>query len=265
MLHRRAVMVVAILLACSGPAWSGAFLQPDGKGQIIVTGTFSAATTAFDEDGKVAPAHARLKLELDALVEYGLNGWMTLFAKPSVMAGGVYSPVPAYANGAGQTEMGARLRLLATSDGAGVISLQSALRFPGQRDSSNPAKGETDLQADLRLLGGYGFSYRGWSGFGDAQVGYRARLGDAADEMHLDLTIGLRPRPRVLLMMQSFNTMSLGSGRNGYPDTRYHKLQTSVVYDLTEAWSVQFGAIATIGGKNALEESGVLAGVWRRF
>jgi protein XagA len=45
----------------------------------------------------------------------------------------------------------------------------------------------------------------------------------------------------------------------------YEKLQLSAVYALTDIWSLQFGGYTTYAGRNALQENGVLLGVWRQF
>ena len=45
----------------------------------------------------------------------------------------------------------------------------------------------------------------------------------------------------------------------------YHKLQLSVVYDLTPQWAIQAGAFTTFAGRNALQENGILLGTWYKF
>jgi len=66
-------------------------------------------------------------------------------------------------------------------------------------------------------------------------------------------------------LLQSFNMMSDGHGRNGFPQQREHKLQTSVVYDIDTAWSVQLGSVVTVAGQNTTRDIGGFLGVWRRF
>jgi hypothetical protein len=43
------------------------------------------------------------------------------------------------------------------------------------------------------------------------------------------------------------------------------KLQESLIYDLSRAWSVQGGFFETVVSTNAGRELGPLAGVWYRF
>ena len=67
------------------------------------------------------------------------------------------------------------------------------------------------------------------------------------------------------MLAQSFNTVSNGSGENGFTDFRCHKLQLGVAYDLSARWSVSTGALATVDGVNAPREAGGFAGLWLRF
>ena len=67
------------------------------------------------------------------------------------------------------------------------------------------------------------------------------------------------------MLAQSFNTVSNGSGENGFTDFRWHKLQLGVAYDLSARWSVSTGALATVDGVNAPREAGGFAGLWLRF
>ena len=93
----------------------------------------------------------------------------------------------------------------------------------------------------------------------------RLRFGDPPNEVHADLTFGVRPVPRFLLLAQSFNTWSDGRGKGVFDRYRYHNLQASAVLDLDDHWSIQAGALGTAGGKNALRERGLLFGLWRKF
>jgi hypothetical protein len=74
---------------------------------------------------------------------------------------------------------------------------------------------------------------------------------------------GLRPLPRLLVMLQSFTSIVNGSLEFGH--VSWTKLQPSLVYELTPKWSVQIGGFVTVAGINAGRELGPTAGVWYRF
>ncbi|MEJ0094820.1 MAG: hypothetical protein WDN46_15760 [Methylocella sp.] len=99
---------------------------------------------------------------------------------------------------------------------------------------------------------------------GIAEAGYRFYGQNQPGEWHVDLTLGLRPTPRLLALLQSFSTISSGEGR-GFIQSSWHKLQTSLVYELSPAWSAQLGAFLTVVGVNAGREFGPLGALWYRF
>ena len=88
---------------------------------------------------------------------------------------------------------------------------------------------------------------------------------DRVDLRRIDRKEGLQPADRWLLLMQSFNVVSEGSGSWGYPSYAYYKLQLSAVYMLTPALSLQAGGYTTYWGRNALQENGLVLGAWYKF
>ncbi|MDQ6703114.1 MAG: hypothetical protein M3Z96_08455, partial [Pseudomonadota bacterium] len=82
-------------------------------------------------------------------------------------------------------------------------------------------------------------------------------------EWRIDLTMGLRPWPRLLMMLQSYTSIATGAGQFGHES--WTKLQPSLVYAIAPQWSVQIGGFITVAGINAGRELGPTAGVWYRF
>jgi hypothetical protein len=147
-----------------------------------------------------------------------------------------------------------------------VLSGQATVRVPGTVDNGNPAAvGYTGFDADLRALFGASFALGGLPAFVDVQLAQRFRTGGPPSEARLDLTFGLRTAEQWLILVQQFNVVSEGAGRAPFTSNNYHKLQISVVYDLAPQWSLQGGGFTTFAGRNALQENGVIAGVWYRF
>ena len=253
-----------ILPALAGSALAGAWTQPQGQGQAILSGAYSHSPFAFDENGDAVSIPDYEKFELSTFVEYGVTDHVTVVLRPQLQSVTINEPVGADRFGLGYSEFGARARLW--SGETSVFSGQIAARIPGAGDEDDPAAiGNTDPEFDGRALYGRSFTLGTWSSFVDAQLGYRIRLDDPANEVRADLTIGTRPHPDVLLLAQSFNAMGDGSADGVFENGREHKAQVSTVWDVTESWSLQLGGIATVAGENALRERGVMAGVWRRF
>jgi hypothetical protein len=256
------VAAAAFALSLSTAAFAGAWPQDAGKGLVIVTASGSDSTKGYDANGHKIDIADYKKREGFALIEYGLTDTITLIAQPSFrhvsVQGGTTS------DGLGYTDLGARA-LVARGKNS-VFSLQATGRIPGVRRQDSLAQvGSTGAETDLRSLAGTSFKIGKADAFLEAQGAYRFRFGAPPNEFHADLTFGVRPVPRFLLLAQSFNTWSDGRGRGVFGRYRYHNIQTSAVLDIDKHWSIQAGALGTAGGENALRERGLLFGLWRKF
>ena len=257
-------VVLFSLASSTSGARAGAFPQREGEGQIIATSVFTDTTRTFDASGKLIPIDQYKKYELGVYIEYGAADWITLILKPTLSRVYKEGPPQGLYSGLGSVEAGARVKIAQYE--SIVFSAQALVHVPGSRDQDNPAlAGNTGYEFDARLLAGIPFELAGMPGFADAQIAYRSRGGDPPNEIRLDLTLGARPVPRLLLMLQSFNIVAPQAGAPGFPAMRQHKLQASGVWDVSGGWSIQAGLFTTVASRNARREHGFLSGVWRRF
>lgn len=256
----------ALLLAgaaLSHEAQAAAWTQPQGEGQVIVTGIATTSEKGFDDSGKTTPIAVYRKREVYTLIEYGVTDSLTVMATPSYSHVSV-DDVPLGGNGIGYTEFGGRYRL--ASGHGGLLSVQATARVPGEKRYNQIAQLTAQgTEADLRALAGQSFSLGGLAAFADVETGYRWRRAGPANEFHLDATLGVRPAHRLLLLAQSYTVISDGAGSNGYPKSRYVNAGTSAVYDATHSLSLALGVTGTLAGRNALRERGMTAGVWFHF
>lgn len=236
-------------------AHAGAWTLPQGETQAIVTTEYSYAPAKFDGDGRAIAIEPYEKIELRFFGEYGLTDWATLMVQPEwrwKSFGGDSD------NGPGRLGLGVRTRLW--RDEKSVISVQGNVAIPMRSDRRDPLNsGESDWQAEARLLYGRGFEFRDRRGFFGAEAGYRHRFGSPENELHLDVTAGLDLKPDVLGLVQSFNTVSVDG------EFQEHKLSVSTVYRLSDRWSLQAGAITTAYGKNAFRDQGGFVALWAKF
>lgn len=263
---RRWLILLPFMAGAGLPSFAraGAWMQPKGHGQNILTSTFTTSGMGFDANGRAIDIPRYNKFELDALTEYGLTDNVTAILQPQLRSVSIAPPTDAAQTGAGYTDLGARVRLW--SNGWSVVSGQALLRIPGSSDKNDPAEiGSTDTQVDVRGLYGHSFKIGVWQAFLDAELAYRYRSGDPSNEIRADLTIGVRPKPDLLFMAQSFNTFSQGPAQGVFSQGREHKLALSVVWDVSKNWSLQVGGIGTVGGANTLRERGGLVAIWKRF
>lgn len=258
----RSLILCAYFVCCSGGAgWAGAWTLPQGSSQVIVTAAYSSADEMFDDNGKAVANETFEKYELRGYGEYGVTDWATVVLQPEFRS---KRQGDAREDGFGRVDLGLRLRVW-QSDFA-VASVEAAISAPGQSGSLVPLNGgDTDWEFDLRALYGRGFDI-GWRhGFADLQIGYKHRVGEPADEVALDLTLGLDVTGDAFAMLQSFNRVSVGSADAPFGKTYEHKVALSGVYRLGDDWSVQSGVQLTAFGRNVLKERGVFAAIWKKF
>ncbi len=261
------ISALAAFLICivARDGLAGAFMSPEGQGQIITGVGYIAASRTFDKSGRSVPAPSFRKAEIGAYLEYGLTNWLTLVAAPTIAtihAGGADN---AY-SGSDSSALGARLMLLGTE--TGIVAIQALVQPPvGPRRAfaTEAALGGPNASAtDLRIQFGKAFDIGSWPSFVDIEPGARLRGGGWPNEARLDLAFGLRPVASSLILLQSFISLAPRGGQT-MPSSRYAKLQLSLVHDISRAWSLQFGGVGTIAGRNATREFGPLVAVWYRF
>lgn len=248
--------------ALPGLAHAAAWTQPKGDGQVILNVFHSESPKGYDADGDKVDIPDFDKTESSIYLEYGVTDRLTAIGQTTYRDISIGSGVDD--SGLGYTELGGRYRL-GGSDRS-VVSAQATARIPGSTDAEGPAQvGSTDPEYDVRALYGHSFKVGEADGFLDLQGGYRFRAGDPPDEWRADLTLGVRPTPKLLLMAQSFNVISNGSGQGVFTDYRYHNVQFSGAYDLTPRLTLNVGVMGTVAGENALRERGGFAGLWVKF
>jgi protein XagA len=261
---RRAVLAAGFALALPAAAEAGAWLQPEGAGQVIFNPSIMLARQRFDRRGRALPADGFVKGENTTLLEFGFRENLTLqlvarARNEAFLLNGEPQRVVTSMLG-----FGARMPIWRND--AFVLSPLTCAESTKER--SLPALDRRfgpRHEADARLLLGYGFQIWGQDSFLEAQAGYRWRSGRFADEARLDLTWGVRPIPQLLILLQSFNGFGLTRVAGDGGRLRQHKLQASAVLQITERWAVQAGVFGSAAGRNALKERGVVLGVWRKF
>jgi protein XagA len=263
---KRSVVLVLAAIAVPSAAWASAWTLPEGTGQWLATLDASTATEFWENNGALASTPRYNKVDADLLVEYGITDRLTVLIDPGLQHIDIAPPVSAERTGLDYTEFGARYAFF--QDPAWVLSGQATIRIPGTFDTSNPAAiGYTDVESDLRVLLGHTFNVAGMASFFDLEAAERVRTAGYPSEFRVDATLGTYVAPRWLLLLQSFNVVSEGAGNVDYTGGSYdyEKVQLSAVYALTPTWSLQGGGYVTYAGRNALEENGLILGVWHRF
>lgn len=256
-------LVGLVCWPCHGGGWP----QKRGEGQVIVSGLVSSAGAGFDDDGALVDIDYFQKIEMSALLEYGASDRVTLLLKPVVQRYELGSAVRGEDFDLGATQLGVQYYLGSPWRG-GVVSGQVLGVIPGGGETR-----DTDPLGD----GGFGGEVRGlfgqsWAwGFGGVQLAWQDRAGGSEAKSMADVTLGVRVRPDVEVMAQSFATWTgaLGDDASGVRDTRdayfAQKVQLSVVGRANDAVALQVSGIATVAGRNALDERGGMVAIWLRY
>lgn len=250
-------------------ALAGAFMQPEGAGQIIAQVGFSQADRGYDAYGRPVAIRAWRKVEVSAWGEYGLTESITLIGEPSwrsFRADRIYDwngfeVGRAHVGRIGATQIGARVKLIEWGDS--ILSAQATVRFaPGGKEIALYSDMRRPAQADVRLLYGRRIALFGLAGFASAEIGFR-NDGAFGHQLRMDLTYGLQVRDRLTLLIQNFSILTPRwfGGRLALSQ----KAQASLVFALTDAVSLQLGGMIGLRGVNAAAERGLVSAVWTRF
>jgi len=267
-----------VLLVCPEIARAGAWMQPEGGGQIITTATYYSTDSFFNKNGERVDQTSRYsKYSIDAYAEYGLSEAYTIGIQPS------YDFVQNRGDGINASENGLAdvpifLRERIWHDDYNVFSVQELATIPGPYDKHSQTALGYD-QPDLELRGLYGHSgnianlpyLKDLPYFTDIEGAYRERFDGPANELHLDLTFGVKPMYEFLLLAQSFNTAGLGNATtNAFvppsaPNYDLSKLQFSGVIGMLDGFSLQMGGSVDVYGRNTGGGESLFVAVWRSF
>jgi hypothetical protein len=257
-------------MAASGmnaaPALAGAWPQAPGALQIILPFTTTRATETYDDDGKSQRRNRFTKQELSPYIEYGLSRNITLVStlalthERSSWLGSTTSD-----RSLSRIEAGARLALGTWQDT--LFSLQPLVAWHGSESTSDPfASRRGDIDGELDLTMGQNFQWLGMEGFTDNLIGIRVRPADRPSELKANLTIGVRPTARTMLMLKSESYAAFSGGGGPNPaNLRSSKLGISFVRELDKTVSMEFAGMASVSGRNTIKERSLGFALWYRF
>lgn len=259
----RLVLVVSLGAMLPAMARAGAWTQTEGAVEILAGVTYSRAAAGFDRDGRATLPIRYEKTLAQIHAEYGWRDWLTLILAPEY-AHARLTRISRRSELADDTaiEGGLRLRLLKD---VGIVSAQVTAKTAGAFDLSVSADGAPGRQLEIRFLYGTGFSLFGYPGFFDAELAQRWLSGPRADEVPIDLTLGVSVTPDTRLMLQSFNTLAQGNASPPYSYFRAHKLSLSVVRELRPGLCLESAGYLAVAGQNALAEQGITLRLWWQF
>lgn len=255
-------LLLAISVLLPAHAMAGAWTLERGKTKAFVVSTFTYGDQGFDDDGHLITVPEYQKFELTAALEHGVRPWLTVLLKGELREETVDTLVVPrlmlpVAKSFGSVSGGARLRLYKAPNW--VFSTQWTAMSGGFDDAGQSAPSD-GAAVEARALLGVGRTVLGKHAFADIQGAYRVGLkSDDSDEMRFDVTIGSQLTPRTLVLGQTFSTFEVNA------PVHYHKVGVSAVRQLNERVQIEVGGLATVYGRNALQEFGGKVGFWYNF
>ena len=270
-------LLISLCTALSAaPALSGAWLKPQGRGEIILNGVYFTSDGFWDKDGNESSQPTFKKHEINPYLEYGFSEEITLGANVFLhhlsQEAAAGSGANAASNfGLGNSEFFARYGLFRSD--ASTLALQPLIALPSLYDEQGaPRSGSESLDAELSLLGGHNFQWLGRSHYAEARVGYRHRFdNELSDQMRFDVKAGLRLSEHFELIPAAYSIWSLAGSKNpvftedGQQDFDLVKIEAMLRYNLSDRAYVQGGGFSHVYGRNVGDGSGLMLSFGRHF
>lgn len=260
----KAVAVALLLAAAPSAAHASAWVQPKGRGQVILKWEDMRAERGFDPSGALADLPGdRTDRAWGVFAEYGLTDRLTVQLKADWQDGR-----DAFVDyeGRGPVELG--LTWQAYRDEKTAVSLYAGYADPGDGRNAGYAapgegRGDWEVRASVgRNLQGVGGPWTPDRSFVELQTARRMRAG-LPDETRADLTVGGHFGQDWMVLGQAFGGMT-DDGPAQAEGARWLSIETSVVRRLGD-WSVQAGWRSAVAGRETPESRGLVLAIWRRF
>jgi len=115
-----------------------------------------------------------------------------------------------------------------------------------------------------------------FSGFGETKLALQYRLkergrydlkSDIVSRRQIDLTAGIKPNERWMLLTQIFALDIEEQISQGFdvPGLQQVKAELSIAYKIRESQYLQFGVLQTLAGRSVVREKGLFTGFWQSF
>ncbi len=264
--RRLKIVVIAAVLALSSVT-AGASPWPRGANHVFLSSSANYFRAEGDFLGSTPGEEDDLfeRYETDTYLEFGLSDRYTIGGKVvygTTTVGNRFETI----SDSGFSEIEGFLQRQLWGGGKGVGAVSLTFASPSRFDAGVRQSVQSDGPAlEARFLYGRDFIEKPIKIYAAAEAGYRRQFEDAADQARTQLTLGIEPIPRFLLLLQSFNTISIRNETNGGADFDVYKAAPSLVWRGGKRWSLQAGATFEYAGRNLARGTTYSIGVWTAF
>ncbi|MEL7489196.1 MAG: hypothetical protein AAGJ73_00640 [Pseudomonadota bacterium] len=205
------------------------------------------------------------RIETDTYFEYGLTG-KTILGGKIVYGTSTLKNEFESVSVSGVSEAELFLQRQVWSRGKNVASVSITGAIPNNVEAGlRPGVANDGPAAEIRVLFGRRLTERPREFYVGAEAGFRKRFGDAADQGRIDITAGYQPAEKFLLLLQSFNTISVRNETGEGADFDAYKIAPSLVWRGGRRWALQGGVIHEYAGRNLATGTTYFFGLWSEF
>jgi len=242
-------------LCVAGTAHAGAWPQAPGATQVIIGYEPAAAKHGWDANGQQVPLGNWREQSASVFVDHGVTPHLTVTAR--VTYKDYHTDFDRF-SGLSSIELGGRWTVRRTDKA--VFALGGSVESGKGRRSDFDVSTRQGTDTDLRAYYGENFRFHGIEAFADIQLARHLRQYDA-DQWRADVTYGLKPSPKWLLLGQVFAGRT---DRRAWGRAEWANAQFSAVRDFGPL-CVQMGWRRTLYGRNVPVVNALIVGLWRSF
>lgn len=261
-------LVTVLSALAGGEAQAGAWPQDEGRWLVINSFTYSETnTTGYNLQGQKAGSGAYKTFEFSPYIEYGVSEDWTLGAQPRLdLVNLSYNNGRPSQSGSGLAAVNLFARYTVYRWDFDVLSVQGMLSVPGVAGNNQPVVASQWAAFEPRVMWGHSFDITDdISAFLDTELAYRIDAGHNADQVHLDVTIGVTPDPDWLFMIASSNTLSMRNNIDNGGDFDQYRILVSGAYQVMDDVWFQLGVFQDIATRKVSRSRGLTAALWFRF
>ncbi len=208
------------------------------------------------------------QISSSAYLEYGLNDSVMVTGKLNYAGQNYGGSFPASASGFTAAEISVQHQLLRKQNT--VISHRYTYAAPTKMSRKVQLEGVryNDITygnaAEASLLIGHSLNDKGTAFLG-TEATYRQAFNGDANIIKGDFVAGFKPNRHWLLMVKSFNTISLGNAEGFKADYDLSRLEPSLTFRRKNGNAYTIGIIHDISGRNLETGSGMFVSFWNLY
>ncbi|WP_375202228.1 hypothetical protein [Hyphococcus sp.] len=255
----------AIALLLTAMAGANAHASPWARldGEILVisgVNYFRSDLSSQDPNGGLFES-----IESDTYFEFGLTDDITIGGK-AIYANSSLTNSAGNFNDSGFSEIEAygQYQFLRTMTHAASVKLSAGKPAAFQSGARNNSGG-SGADVELAALYGRNVMYEPVKIFVAAEAGFRKRLGDNADIVRTQGTIGIEPSKHWVLLLETFAAVSMRNEDAAGADYDIVKIKPSVIYRFNRRWAIQAGVTEEVADRNLARGRTYFFSLWSAF